>query len=203
MNVESLLCNVSKTQQAASLQNMPIYISMLRGINLAGHNQISMAKLQAVMEQLGFQQVRTYIQSGNVVFKGTKTAADKLSKKIEDKIRSGFGFSISVISKTPDDLANTIQRNPFLKQAGSDISKLHVTFLSDVPAEAGIKKLAAIPAEPDQFRHSGSEIYLYCPDGYGRTKLSNNAIERVLSVRATTRNWRTVNKLYEMALQAG
>jgi uncharacterized protein (DUF1697 family) len=180
---------------------MPIYISMLRGINLAGHNQISMLQLRASLEQLGFERVKTYIQSGNVVFKAAKIAPDKLSKKIEDKIRSDFGFSISVLSKTPDELAKTIQNNPFLKQPGIDPSKLHVTFLSGAPADLALKKLAAIHAHPDQFHCLDCDVYLYCPEGYGRTKLSNNAIEKLLSLRATTRNWRTVNKLHEMAME--
>lgn len=178
---------------------MPTYISMLRGINLAGHNRINMRELQAALEEMGFQQVKTYIQSGNVVFKTAKISPERLSQKIEEKVRSDFGFSISVISKTAEDLAATIQKNPFLKQSGIDPTRLHVTFLSAVPDEAALKKLAAMPAEPDRFYCLGCDIYLHCPEGYGRTKLSNNAIEKALSLRATTRNWRTVNKLHEMA----
>jgi uncharacterized protein (DUF1697 family) len=78
-----------------------------------------------------------------------------------------------------------------------------VTFLAAAPARAALKALAAVPAGTDQFRHSGKEIFLYCPNGYGKTKLSNNVIERVLATRATTRNWNTVGKLYEMSLEQG
>jgi uncharacterized protein (DUF1697 family) len=182
---------------------MRTYISMLRGINVSGHNMMKMSDLQKAFEGLGFEQVKTYIQSGNVVFQAPKISPEEISKKMEDKINRDFGFLVPVISRTPEEFDGTIRNNPFLREKGVDSAKLHVTFLSEAPADACLKKLAALPAHPDQFRSVGREIYLYCPEGYGRTKLSNNAIEKVLTIRATTRNWRTVNKLYEMALLCG
>jgi uncharacterized protein (DUF1697 family) len=179
---------------------VPTYIALLRGINLGKHNRIPMGKLQQAFEGLGFEQVRTYIQSGNVIFNaGT---ASNLCQKIEEKIRSDFGLAVSVISKTAEELGDAIRNNPFLKKGGVDHSRLHVTFLSSVPAAAA-EKLDRLRAGPDQFCCAGLEVYLYCRDGYGRTKLSNAAIEKALSVRATTRNWRTVNQLYQMALEQG
>jgi uncharacterized protein (DUF1697 family) len=183
------------------LADMPTHIAMLRGINVSGHKRIKMSQLQAMFEALGFKQVKTYIQSGNVVFEAGTNSAPGVSRKIEEKILSGFGFSVAVISKTPAELCETIQNNPFLKKRGVDLSRLHVTFLAKAPAAAALKKLEALNAGPDQWQCRGSEIYLYCPDGYGRTKLSNTALERMLSVTATTRNWRTVNQLYQMALE--
>jgi uncharacterized protein (DUF1697 family) len=180
---------------------MPIYISMLRGINVAGHKLVKMAALQAAFEALGFEQVRTYIQSGNVVFKAAKSSPVNLSREIEGKILDEFGFEVPVITRTSEEMGGVIRVNPFLKEKGIDLSKLHVTFLSDVPALAAVKAFESLAVKPDQFRASGREIYLYCPNGYGTTKLSNNAFEKVLSLSATTRNWNTVNKLYEMSLE--
>ncbi len=179
---------------------MPIYISMLRGINVGGHKKVPMAQLRAMFESLGFEQVRTYIQSGNVVFKAAKSPPLNLSRKIEGKIQDEFGFAAPVITRTSEEMGEAIRANPFLKEKGIDLSKLHVTFLSGAPGPAAVKTLESLAAEPDQFRACGREIYLYCPNGYGQTKLANNALEKVLSLSATTRNWNTVNKLYEMSL---
>ncbi len=180
---------------------MPTYISMLRGINLGPHNRMKMGQLRDSLAALGFKQVQTYVQSGNVIFKAAKSPAIDLSRRIEERILAEFGFPVAVDSRTPEEMGKTIQNNPFLKKRGVDSSRLHVTFLSQAPAPSAVKKLAALSAGPDQFRYSGREIYVYCPNGYGTTKLSNNAFERVLEVRATTRNWNTVNKVYEIALE--
>jgi uncharacterized protein (DUF1697 family) len=182
---------------------MPTYIAMLRGINVSGQKKMKMDRLRESFEALGFAQVRTYVQSGNVIFHATRSSLTDLSRKAEERIRSDFGFSVSVISRTSGEISKTIQGNPFLKKPGIDSSKLYVTFLSQVPMPAVLKKLDTWTAEPDEFRYCGREIYLYCPNGYGRTKLSNNAFERVLSVAATTRNWKTVNKLHEISLERG
>jgi uncharacterized protein (DUF1697 family) len=182
---------------------MPTYIAMIRGINVSGHKKIKMDQLRESFEALGFSQVRTYIQSGNVIFQTARTSPTDLSKRIEERIGADFGFSVAVILRTSGEMGKTIQDNPFLTKPGIDSSKLHVTFLSQLPVPTTLKKLDTWRAEPDEFRYFGKEIYLHCPNGYGRTKLSNNAFERVLSVSATTRNWNTVNKLYEISLQRG
>jgi uncharacterized protein (DUF1697 family) len=106
-----------------------------------------------------------------------------------------------VILRTRDEIAKILSGNPLLKKKGIHLTKLHVTFLESAASKEGLEKLSEIKADDDEFRAAGREIYLHCPDGYGRTKLSNNAIERALAVRATTRNWNTVNKLYEMATE--
>ena len=100
-------------------------------------------------------------------------------------------------------MRSVLAGNPFLKERGIDVARLHVTFLSDVPAPAGWQALRGIKAGADELRHAGREIYLHCPGGYGKTKLSNNAIEKALGVRATTRNWNTVGKLCAMAEAQG
>lgn len=177
---------------------MPTYISLLRGINVGKQKRILMSQLRATFEGLGCERVKTYLQSGNVIFNALETPAN-LCAQIEARIRRDFGLPVSVISKTVEEMGQAVRKNPFLKEGGVERSKLHVTFLASVPG-AAVEKLDRLRAEPDQFRYSGREVYLYCVRGYGRTKLSNSAIEKALAVRATTRNWRTVNQLYQMAL---
>jgi uncharacterized protein (DUF1697 family) len=176
------------------------YVALLRGINVGGHKAVKMDQLRNAFEALGFEDVTTYVQSGNVVFNAFTKASENLSKKIEEKVLREFDISVPVTVKTAGEVNDVIRNNPFLQEKGIDLSKLHVTFLSHAPEKTALKMLDVIANAPDQFRSSGKEIYLYCPNGYGVTKLSNNALEKVLSVRATTRNWKTVNRLHEMTL---
>jgi uncharacterized protein (DUF1697 family) len=182
---------------------MPIYIAMLRGINVGGHKRVEMSRLRASCEALGFEQVRTYIQSGNVIFQAGKNSTSALSRRMEEMLLSDFGFSVSVITRTSKEMGEAIQDNPFLQgqEKGIDPSKMHLTFLSQAPPAAALKKLETLAAESEKSRSQGREIYLHLPDGYARTKLTNNAIEKLLSLTATTRNWNTVNQLYRLSLE--
>lgn len=171
---------------------------MLRGINVGGHKKIKMDTLRKSFEALGFEQVKTYIQSGNVVFKANKLSPAALSLKIEERILSDFGFSASVISRTDDEIANAIKNNPFVNQSGIDPEKLHIAFLSDAPAPSALNKLAALTLEPDQSRCLGKEVYLYFPNGVSGGSLWKHPLDGVLSVVTTTRNWKTVNCLNQM-----
>jgi len=177
---------------------MPIYISLLRGINVGGHKKIKMDPLRATFQTLGFESVKTYIQSGNVVFKSGKTSTSVLSRKIEEKILSDFGFAVSVVSRAAGEVARTIANNPFLKERGIDPERLHVMFLSEAPAPAALKKLADLTAAPDQCRPLGKEIYFYLPNGASQSVLMKSPVDRILAVVTTTRNWRTVNSLHQM-----
>ena len=177
---------------------MPIYISMLRGINVGAHKRMKMDQLRASFETLGFQQVKTYIQSGNVIFKTTKVSPALLSERIEKRIFADFRFPVSVLTRTADEMAKAIEDNPLVKKRGIDQEKLHVMFLSDAPAAAALTKLAALTAAPDQSCCLGKEIYLYLPNGTAESSLMKNQLDRVLSVVTTTRNWRTVNALHKM-----
>lgn len=179
-------------------QGMPAYIAMLRGVNITGNNSIKMEQLRGLCNSLGFQNVETYVQSGNIVFQTRSEDPLALSKSIGEAILESFGFDVPVIMRTSKEMRSVIANNPFLKEKKIDSSKLHVTFLSESPQKGSLKKLGAIAMSPDQYYSASHEIYLYCPAGYGRTKLSNNAIEKALSVSATTRNWRTTNTLFEM-----
>ena len=174
---------------------MKTYISILRGINVSGHKKIKMDELRKLFEDLNFKNVKTYIQSGNVIFEDKTTSHKELGKRIEKKIFENFGFQVPVIVKDKNELVNLIKNNPFLNGRKEDISKLHVTFLSDEPEQALVDKIAAADYKPDEFKLSADKIYLFCPNGYGNTKLSNNFFENKLKVVATTRNWKTINEL--------
>lgn len=172
---------------------------MLRGINVSGQKAVRMERLRESCAALGFRDIQTYVQSGNVVFLEGKKSPSDLSKSIGQAILGDFGFDVSVLVRKSKEMKAVIERNPFLKDRGVDRSKLYVTFLSEAPPESALKNLEKFSSEADQFYSRRQEIYLYCPGGYGKTKLSNTAFEKALSLRATTRNWKTVNALFEMA----
>jgi uncharacterized protein (DUF1697 family) len=173
---------------------------MLRGINVGGQKIVKMENLRCSFDVLGFRRVRTYVQSGNVIFEAPKTPPDNLTRLIGKKILGDFGFSVPLLLRTSGEMEKIVSDNPFLAERGIDRSRLHVSFfLSALPAEAGLRKLDALHALPDRFSVKAREVYLHCPNGYGRTKLSNNALEKLLSVEATTRNWKTVIALVGMS----
>ncbi len=179
---------------------METYISILRGINVGGHNKIPMTGLKDLYEELNLKNIITYIQSGNVIFKFAKVPSEQgLAKKIEKKILEKYGFDVPVIIRSLNEIENTLVTNPFLKQDGIDIEKLHVTFLSDVPQKAQLEAIKKYYHSPEKFIILGKEVYVYCPNGYGNTKISNTFFENKLKVTATTRNWKTVNKLADLA----
>jgi uncharacterized protein (DUF1697 family) len=171
------------------------YVALLRGINLGSHNKVSMADLRDLFAGLGAQDVETYVQSGNVVFKSSDSA-EKLTKAIERRIRRGLGLSVPVLVLTRPQLTRVLGGNPFARK---DTAKLHVTFLAEKPARAHVGKLDPERAKPDEFRLVGRQVYLHCPKGYGRTKLTNAYFEKQLGMAATTRNWKTVTKIAELA----
>jgi uncharacterized protein (DUF1697 family) len=178
---------------------MSIYVAMLRGINVGRGKVVKMERLRTSLGSLGFSEVRTYVQSGNVVFESKQKADAELSKKIEAKIQRDFGFAVPVVLKTSKEIEQVVRDNPLVKEKGIDHSKLHVTFLSAAPLAAAVKTLEPLATSRERFRVLNREVYLYCPDGYGISKLNNTMIEKKLSLVATTRNWRTVNALLEMA----
>ena len=180
---------------------MTTYICMLRGINVSGQKPVKMDRLKALCESLGLTRVTTYIQSGNVVFASPASDAHELEGLIRESIERVFGYQVHVFIRTVEEFARISMVNPFLEEPGIDLSKLHVTFLSASPHPTGIDQLSAVDAGSDRLRSMGREIYLHCPDGYGKTRLSNPFLEKKLGVSATTRNWKTVLKLVEIAAQ--
>lgn len=179
---------------------MVIYISMLRGINVSGQKKILMPELKALYEELGFEKVATYIQSGNVIF---ETAINEpvitLTSLIEKAILEKFGFYVPVIIRTTDEMRAVIKSNPFIKESGPVTEKLYITFLDKEPSLGALDNINPFNFLPDKFKFNNREIYLDCASGYGTTKLSNTFFENKLKVKATTRNWNTVNKLLELA----
>ncbi len=178
---------------------MPVAISMLRGVNVGGHNCIKMEALRAMYESLGLRDAQTYVQSGNVVFRTSARDTGSLGKRIEAKIEQTFGFRPTVMVRTTSDLRDVIRRNPFASRRGLDPRKLLITFLAADPAPEARAKILGIRADPEELRVHGREVYAYYPNGFGRAKLSAALIERTLSMSGTGRNWNTVTKLLEIA----
>jgi uncharacterized protein (DUF1697 family) len=178
---------------------MAKYISILRGINVGGQKRILMADLKNLYENLGFKSVVTYIQSGNVIFESDEDiASDTLCQNIEKAILEQYKFVVPIIIRSKTELENIVDANPFCGDASVDIEKLHVTFLSEVPTDAALEKIKSYDYTPDQFVIIGKHVFLHCPIDYGHSKLSNSFFESKLKVKATTRNWKTVNKLLEL-----
>ncbi len=171
---------------------------MLRGINVSGQKKIKMNELRTLYESLGFRLVKTYIQSGNVIFESPDSDTSELKSKIETNIKQTYGLSVTVIIRTAGEFQHVINNNPFCGTRQEDITKLHVTFLSETPSASSLKTIDKLKDKSNEWIIAGKEIYLFCPNGYGRTKLTNNFFAKNLNLSATTRNWNTVNKLYEI-----
>ena len=158
-----------------------------------------MADLKGLYEKLGCTNVTTYIQSGNVIFdKKKKEDEQELEKKIAQAIQQQYDFEVPVQVKTVDQIKHTLASNPFLKRKDFLKEKLHVTFLAETPNALNLDKLENVDYSPDEFQIIGQDIFIYC-EKYGRTKLNNGFFERKLKVSATTRNWKTINKLLDIA----
>lgn len=172
------------------------YISILRGINVGGQRKVPMTVLKSLYEELKFKDIISYIQSGNIIFQTNQNITEQiLAAKIHKKISEKFNFDVPVIVRTIQEMESIIAKNPFLKMQNIDLEKLHVTFLEEVPGQNDLQNIEKYDYSPDKFIIINKEIFLYCPGGYGKTKLSNNFFENKLKLRATTRNWKTVNKL--------
>jgi len=180
---------------------MAEFISLLRGINVSGQKSIRMPELKNLYESLGFTEVRTYLQSGNVIFAPAGPDPDEMAATIRTGIQRDFGFDVTVFVRDADDFQWLLDKNPFLHGRSEDPTKLHVTFLSEPPAQEKLDSLVKPASGNDEFVIIGRDVFLFCPDGYGRTKLSNTFLERKLGLPATTRNWNTVNALLQMARQ--
>ena len=172
---------------------------MLRGINVSGQKTIRMKDLVSLYESLGLGDVRTYVQSGNVIFTSPQRDTRELSGLIEQTIEQASGFKVAVLVRTPSELQFVIRHNPLLNEPDIDKIKLAVTFLSDVPDSSRVRQIQGATDSSDKFVIVNKEIYLYCPSGFARTKFSNEFFEKKLGVTATTRNWRTVNALLDIA----
>jgi uncharacterized protein (DUF1697 family) len=179
---------------------MQILISLLRGVNMAGHNNIKMTDLEALFKKLGFTDVETFIQSGNVIFKDPEDKQPlEIVAKVEEAILKKFKLKIPVLIRTEGDLKDVISCNPFSVEVNFNPEKLAVVFLYELPREEQIEKVRNIDYPPDKFKIKGKEIFIYCPNGFGKTKLYTNFFENKMKVIGTARNWKTINTLYDLA----
>ena len=175
---------------------MKTLVAMIRGINVTGRNMVPMEGLRTMVLACGCVEPRTYIQSGNVVFRTEATGA-ACAASIAQALEKRLGKQNAVIVRTPAELRAVIRDNPFLRERGIDTARLSVSFLSSKPASQRLQALSEIQSGRDRFAAHGKEVYLHTPDGFGISKLAS-AHERVLQVATTVRNWRTVLRLEEM-----
>jgi len=181
---------------------MNIYIALLRGINVGGKNIIKMSELKRVFESIGLCEVRTYIQSGNVLFKSNEKE-EPLYNKIEQEIEKAFGFSVTIVLRTAEELQWIVQNCPFSEEevlqaeSYSETESLYVAFLPHVPSQEKIEYLNAYRSEKDEFRIERRDVFLLSYNNIRKSKVANNL--QKLDVTATVRNWKTINKLAELA----
>ncbi len=178
---------------------MPIYVAFLRGINVGGHALVSMAELRNALEDLGLEDVRTLLQSGNIVFRDARRKPDVLEKLLEDAAKQRFSRDITFVVRTGDELDEIIAGNPFPAEAKREPAKLHVNFLKTAAKPAAVRALEAASRGPEIIRAGGRNLYVVYSEGAGRSKLTNKLIEDKLGTRVTARNWNTVFKLASAA----
>lgn len=166
---------------------------------MGGYHQVKMDALRAICGSLGLANPRTLLQSGNLLVEAGGKDLAALAKRIEKAIEESFGFHSDVILRTASEMRHVVEANPFADRTGLNPAKLTVTFLAADPGEAARQSVRRLPTDPEELYITGREIYIYYPNGMGRTKLPVNRIEKALGTPGTTRNWNTVMKLLEMA----
>jgi len=176
---------------------MKTYVALLRAINVGGKNKLPMTDLVEIFSDAGCVNVRSYIQSGNVIFGASPRCAARLPVLIPTRVGERFGHKPPIILRTAEQIETVLATNPFLKM-GAPEETLHVMFLADVPAPGAVKALDPDRSPPDTFLVQGQEIYLRMPNGMGETKLTNAYFDSKLATISTARNWRTVGKLLEL-----
>lgn len=178
---------------------MAVIISMLRAVNVGGHNKIKMDALRALYESLKFRDPQTYVHSGNVVFRTGERDLSLLTKRIQRGIAKNFGFTPTVILRTASEVRSAIARNPFEKRRGIESRKLLVMFLATDPGAEAREGILKLKTDPEELRIDSRELYIYFPNGMARPNFSWATIEKTLKTPGTGRNWNSVIKLLEMA----
>jgi uncharacterized protein (DUF1697 family) len=174
------------------------YVSFLRGVNVGG-KVLKMDPVVELYRSLGLADVRSFIQSGNILFNTGKARREGLEVELEGQIRERLAFQVSVIIRSRTQLRAIVEGNPLAARAGLEPKGLYVTLLEKDLSNGRTRELPRDEKSLDEFLPSGAEIYLYCPGGYGRTVYSNAYFEKLLGMRATTRNWNTITRLLDMA----
>ncbi len=172
---------------------------MLRGVNLPRHNRIKMAALRDLCESLKLFNPQTYVQSGNVIFGTEERDLAALTKRLENAIERSFGLRPDVIVRTTPEMRSVVARNPFARRRGIEPGKILVDFLAGDPRPEARNDILTIKTDPEELHIDGRELYIYFPNGIGRSKLSWPAIERALKTTGTARNWNTVTRMLQMA----
>jgi len=172
------------------------YIVLLRGINVGGKNKLLMAELRTLLSEKGYKNVTTYIQSGNIFLNSTKTA-EEININIKLLLKQQFNYDIPVVTLTAEEIKTCFTQNPYL-EIEENIKNLHVTFLNTAPEKDSIENISIKKSNNDSYIIEGRTIYLHTPDGYRNTKFTNGEFEKKLKTQATTRNWKTTTKLFEM-----
>ena len=178
---------------------MAVLISMLRGVNLGPRNRIKMDALRALYESLKFEDPRSYVQSGNIIFRTKEKNGSQLAKKIQGAIQKKFGCCPEVILRTPDEMRKAIAANPFPQQAKEEPGKVLVTFLAADPPREAEANLAKFKDFPEELHLKGRELFIYFPNGAGRSKVPWSAVDKLLKVTGTARNWNSVQAMLEIA----
>lgn len=176
----------------------PVHVALLRGINVGGRNKLPMKRLAAIFEGAGCSAVRTYIQSGNVVYEADAALARRVPDLVSGAIARALGLEVPVVTRTAAELARVVDRNPFLAD-GAGEAALHVAFLAARPSAARVRALDPARSPGDGFAVVGREVYLHLPNGVARLKLTNAWLDSALATVSTARNWRTTRKLLELA----
>jgi uncharacterized protein (DUF1697 family) len=185
--------------QRAIIWAMPVVISLLRAVNVGGHAVIKMADLKSLYESLKFRDVQTYVQSGNVVFRTENTDLKLLGKKIQTAIEKRFKVTPGVLLRTAKDLRSIVAANPFAKRSDVSPAKLLVYFLHEELSRATATELKKLPPNAEELIPARRELYIYFPDGMGKSRLPWRAVEKLCIMPGTGRNWNTVTKLLAMA----
>ena len=172
---------------------------MLRGVNLGPHNRIKMDALRSLYQSLRFEDPRTYIQSGNVIFRTSERDVEAIATKIQDAIQKKFRFRPDVILRTISELEHAVAANPFHGRQDVEPAKLHVTFLAADPGPAGGAATRSLKSYPEELHLKGRELYIYFPDGAGKSKLPWSQVEKLFQTTGTARNWNSVTKMLEIA----
>ncbi len=172
---------------------------MLRGVNVGPHNRIKMEELRAMYKSLKLEDARTYVQSGNVVFRTKEKNSPQLAKKIQNAIQKKFGCCPEIILRTSDEIRKAIKANPFPEQTQTEPGKVLVTFLAADPPPEAAANLEKFQDLPEELCLKGRELFIYFPNGAGRSKLPCSTVDKLLKVTGTARNWNSVQALLKIA----
>ncbi|MGB0714765.1 MAG: DUF1697 domain-containing protein [Phycisphaerae bacterium] len=175
-----------------------VHIALLRGINVGGKNKLPMATLVSMFEEAGGAEVRTYIQSGNVMFLASRTRGSKITDDVSQAIKAKLGLNVPVVVRTVGDFKKMIKANPFAEVDQPDRT-VHIGFLKDKPTKANLSKLDPDRSTGDEYRVVGRHVFMHLPNGVAKTKLTNAYFDHALATTMTVRNWRTVSKILNIA----